>query len=272
MGLAVKIAWRNLWRHKGRSLALGLILFTGGFFTTVGNGLLSGMNRGLAENIVNLFTGDVIILSAEQEEDSVLLDPLNQKPPKVIKDYEQVAEVLAKEEMVREILPAVTGKALVLETGGDLETLMLVGVDIERYQEVFPENFRLLEGRVFAPGERGILFSRQMREYFYNHYNLWYLPEGEEVKEEYLPEEARAYKDGLELRRSLVFMGLSPAGALVDVRVPVTGIIEYRELNMVWGSYGAATAWWILKLSGRPIIMSPAPTPAWNFPPGKRIF
>jgi hypothetical protein len=30
---------------------------------TVGNGLISGMEKGLAENIVNSFTGDIVVIS-----------------------------------------------------------------------------------------------------------------------------------------------------------------------------------------------------------------
>jgi ABC-type lipoprotein release transport system permease subunit len=63
MSLAFTIAWRNLWRHRGKSIVIGVILFLGALLMTVGNGLISGMEKGLAENIVNSFTGDIVVIS-----------------------------------------------------------------------------------------------------------------------------------------------------------------------------------------------------------------
>ena len=65
MRLSLKIAWRNLFRHKGKSMIIGAILMLGAFLMTVGSGVISGMDRGLSENIVNLFDK---LLNSNREE------------------------------------------------------------------------------------------------------------------------------------------------------------------------------------------------------------
>ena len=42
MPLSITIAWRNILRHKGKSLVIGVILFLGSLLMTVGNGIISG--------------------------------------------------------------------------------------------------------------------------------------------------------------------------------------------------------------------------------------
>ena len=67
MNLIIKISWRNIMRHKGKSIVIGVILFLGALLMTVGNGVISGMDRGMQKNIVEGFTGDALIISEKQE-------------------------------------------------------------------------------------------------------------------------------------------------------------------------------------------------------------
>jgi len=237
MLLAFKLAWRNIWKHKGKSLVIGVILFIGALLMTTGNGLLSGMEEGLAENIVNLFTGDILLISSEQDNDNVLMDMMNGKPIKVIKNFDEVKNLLEKEESIEDFLPSTAGMVFILDSGADMGTMMLLGVDIERYQKMFPDSFSVIEGKNLKPGERGILIPQYARESLYNFVNYWLLPEGEELNKDNLTADARKYLDSLELRTDLVFMGASTSNSTLDIRVPVKGVIKYKALNGIWGYY-----------------------------------
>ena len=68
-----RLAWRNLWRHRGRSIVVGGILFLGALLLTFGNGVVSGMERGLERQVVESFTGDVVVMSDKQEDDNAFL-------------------------------------------------------------------------------------------------------------------------------------------------------------------------------------------------------
>ena len=55
MGLTFKIAFRNLFRHLGKSLVIGTILFVGAMFMSIGNGIIAGTENGIEENIIKHF-------------------------------------------------------------------------------------------------------------------------------------------------------------------------------------------------------------------------
>ena len=66
-----KIAWRNLWRHRGKSLVIGVILFLGAFLMTIGNGLVDGAKEGMKQNLINRFAGHVILVSSSEKKNSI---------------------------------------------------------------------------------------------------------------------------------------------------------------------------------------------------------
>ena len=87
MSLVFRIAWRNIFRHKGKTAVIGVILFIGALVMTLGNGVINGLNDGLQKNVVDGFTGDLILVSEKQINLSVLasmsgqtLEPLSDYP------------------------------------------------------------------------------------------------------------------------------------------------------------------------------------------------
>ncbi len=236
MGLAFTIAWRNLWRHRGKSLVIGAILFFGAVLMTVGNGLISGMEKGLAKNIVNLFTGDIVVISDEQEKDAVLFGNLSGKPLEVIKNFDAVQKVLAHDQDIQRFLPVTAGMVFVLNPGSEMGYILLLGVDIERYRQMFPDSFQITDGRLFKSGERGVLVAEEARRSFYDSMNFWIVPEGERLIRKQLPPDIRNLKD-LDVTGNLVFMGADTSNSAVDIRVPVKAIIKYKGLNKIWGNY-----------------------------------
>lgn len=236
LSITFKMSWRNLWRHKGKSLVIGVILFFGAFLMTVGNGMVSGMEAGLSNNIINLFTGDIVVISNEQEKDDVLFS-FSGKPLKTIKNFEAVKEVLDTHTAINTYLPATAGMVYVFNSGSDLGSIMLLGVDFDRYRKVFPDSIVLTEGAIFKTGERGLLVTEEARKQGYEAMNFWTLPVNGELIPEKLPEEAKANIDSLEIKRDIVFMGLSTTNSTPDVRVDVTGIINFKALNKIWGDF-----------------------------------
>jgi ABC-type lipoprotein release transport system permease subunit len=236
MRLSLKIAWRNLFRHKGKSMIIGAILMLGAFLMTVGSGVISGMDRGLSENIVNLFTGDIVIASDKQEDENVLFD-MEGKPLETITDYKKVKAVLDKNSNVEKHLPVNAGYVIIFNEDGNIGDGLLLGVDIERYKKMFPNNYSVIEGRDMKPNERGMLFSSVARENIYNFMDFWVVPKGSGVKKENLTKDAIENIANLKTRDEIVYMGISDKNSTVDVRAEVKGIFKYRALSKIWENY-----------------------------------
>lgn len=238
MGLILKIAFRNIQRHKGKSLVIGVILFLGALIMTVGNGVLSGMDRGLTANIVNGFTGHVVLVSSEQESDNVLFEFMG-KSVEPINNFPQVKDVLGRQDYVKRFLPAGKNAALILnDEGGAPGFAFLIGVDYAEYRQMFPDNLKAVEGRLMGDGEQGVMIATSARKDYYDYTSIWFVPEGAALDTANLTPEAK--KSDLRLlttKDSVVFMGMNNDNSTTDIRLGVKGIVKYRALNKIWGSF-----------------------------------
>lgn len=238
MRLLLTIAWRNILRHRGKSLVIGAILFTGAFLMTLGNGVVSGMARGIEKNIINGFMGDLVVISGKQKSDNVLLNMMGSSIEPVT-DYKLIKPALAASPLVERWLPAGKNMAMLLDENSEAPGFAyLLGVDFAEYRKMFPGNFEVIEGSYPAPGERALLIPSFARDEFYNYYNIWYLPEGGRLVKENLKKEALEHVDSLALSSSVVMMGMSGGmNTTSDIRFPVRGIVRYGALNQIFGHF-----------------------------------
>jgi len=238
MKLVLTIAGRNILRHKGKSAVIGVILFTGAFLMTVGNGVISGMAAGIEKNIIGGFMGDLVLISDAQKSDNILLDMMGTAIEPVT-SYKKIKEILAAQSYVRNFLPVGKNLAMVLdENSATPGFAYLIGVDFAEYRKMFPDNFAVIEGSYPARGERAVLFPDFARGEFYNFYNIWFVPEGGGVVKENLSKEALAAADTLPVSSSVVMLGMSSGiNSTSDIRFPIRGIVRYRALNKIFGHF-----------------------------------
>ncbi len=229
--LTWKIAWRNLVRHRGKSLVIGVILFFGAFMMTVGNAVIEGAKQGLDENMVKRFTGHLLLASADEKKSSVLF---TDKALAVISDYPAVKQVLEQQDVVADFLPLARGIAMIPNESGAPDETLVLGVNFEDYQQMFQGNVRALEGRLLKNMERGFLLSAADRKKLHKHQKFWVLPEGESLDKSRLPEELAGQAKHMDTRSELVFMGFGADALEADIRLPVKGIIEFQTLDKVW--------------------------------------
>jgi len=236
MSLIIKIAWRNVLRHKGKSLIIGAILFLSAFLMTLGNGVISGLDRGLERNIINGFLGDIVIVSDKEKSDSVLIKMMGESV-EVVANYKQIKEFLGKNEVVKDVMPIGKNVVMVLnDEEGDPTYAYVIGVDLDEYRRFFPDTIIKLEGDYFSSSQSGILFPTRQRDDCYNSMNFWYVsPQG--LVEENLSKEAKENRADLVLKDNVVFMGMSAGDTTTDVRVPVRGVFKYKALNTMWGNF-----------------------------------
>lgn len=237
MELIIKIAWRNILRHKRKSLVIGIILFVGVLMMTVGNSVISGMDRGLEKNIVNGFLGDIVIVSEKEKSDNILLRMYGESIEE-INNYKEIKKVLEKEGYIEKFLPIGKNAAMVFnEDEGEPGYAYLIGVDFDDYKKMFPNNFTVLEGKNFSDSEPGMLLPVKSRSDLYDTMNIWFLPEGGKLAEENLTDDAKKEKEDLSLKNSLVLLGLGGGMSSSDIKLGIKGVIKYNALNSLWGHF-----------------------------------
>jgi putative ABC transport system permease protein len=236
--LTVKIAARNIERHRGKSLIIGIILFLGAFIMTLGFGVIQGMDRGLQKNVVNCFTGHSIIIPDKQENDNVFFEFMG-RSVEPIYNYPAIRTVLEKQPYVDRFLPMGKNVAMILnDEGGTPGMAMLLGVEFAKYRKMFGDNTKVIEGRLPAPGERGVLVPTGARKEFYDFTGIWFTAEGTKKLDTALLEgDAKKDAKNLIVKTSAVGMGLSEDNATTDVRMDIKGIVKYRSLNRIWGHF-----------------------------------
>jgi putative ABC transport system permease protein len=238
MNLIVKIAWRNIMRHKGKSIIIGIILFLGGLLMTVGNGVISGMDKGLKEHIVNGFTGDIVLISDKQETESVFLSFMG-KAVEPILNFGAIENSLKKCDYISDYCPI--GKNMVMAINdvndGAPGYLFVLGADFEKYQKMFPGSLRAIEGKLLSSGERGILVPTGARKEFFETSGIWCKSNKDSLYTGNLPEEFRKDQSSVVIRDSVVLMGFNNDNTTSDIRLGINGIVKYNALHTIFGHF-----------------------------------
>ncbi len=237
MGIIIKIAWRNIWRHKGKSLIVGSILFLGSLLMTVGTGVITGMDKGLQKSIVKSFSGDIVLVPQKQQDDNVFLS-MTGSSVEPLPDFEQVEEILVQSDLVQSWLPIGKNTAMVLnDAGGSMDGVFLIGVDMEQYGSFFPDNLELVQGEFLKPGERGVMIATGAQKMLTTSMGIFFKPESTALDTTIMPEEARKMGQDLVVREQMVFMGFTSDNTSTDIRLPIRGLVKYKSLNTILGTF-----------------------------------
>ncbi len=233
--LFIKIAFRNLFRHKAKSLIVGSLIFLVSFIMTLGGGIIKGMNKGLEKNIVSGFTGNIILISTNQLEKEVF-GSFSGRPIELIKDYPSIEKFLKNEDYIEDFLPVGRNLAMVLTEERVPLFWLLLSVDIDRYQKFFGSNMMVVEGKFFNEEERGILLGVEQQDYAANYFNIWFYPEGYEINFSNMRPKVFTNKDSLEYKTQAVLLGMSD-DYTQDIRLPIRGIVNFRTLNRFFAGF-----------------------------------
>ncbi len=226
--LILKIAWRSILRHRAKSIVIGIILFLAAFIMTLGDSTVIGMRRGVERNIVESFTGHIIIVSDQETKDNVLFTPMA-KPLKVLKDYERIRDVLKQQEFIKDFIPMTRGGVAILG-GQEMSFLLTFGCNFDDFQRVFGAPITALEGELLRNGGHGLLVNVNGRKNLYKFQGFWLVPQGYELNRDNLTEEAKKELPKLVTKSSLALEGFGEPGS-TSKDIPVKGIARFRSLN-----------------------------------------
>jgi putative ABC transport system permease protein len=237
MNLLLKISWRNIMRHRGKSLIIGIILFVGALLMTIGNGVISGMDHGLQKNIVNSFTGDIVLVAKEQESDNVFLEFMG-KAVEPLNNFKQIKDVLSSQNYIEKFVPIGKNVVMVLnEEGGMPGTTYVMGVDVKKYSEMFPDILDPLEGRLLHENETGVMVPTGARKEMFDLSGIWFKPEKDSLYTANLPKDSLLDVKSIILKDSVVLMGFNGSNTTTDIRLGIKGIVKYKALNTILGHF-----------------------------------
>lgn len=210
--ILLKLALRNLFAHKVKTLIVGSLIFFGILMIVLGNSFLDSAQRGIQNAYSKSVTGQIAVLRRIDFDYSLFgtwNDVGNLRVPK-LPDYEETKKYLENHPDVKTVTTVSSGFAGLALPGQETdEWLVTFGIEPVSYAAMFDLEDALIlqEGRFLQSGEVGIVLSRQVID------NL------------------DKYKGRvIEVGDKILLSGWSANGARIR-EVPVVGIYKFRYLQ-----------------------------------------
>jgi len=217
----LKLAWRNIWRNKRRTIITIASVFFAMFFALVMRALQVGSYGHMTDSIVEAFTGFIQIHKNGYWDDRTL-DNTFVYDEEIIQDIEAL-------ENVKAVIPRLESFALA-STGEHTKGIVVVGIDPEKERDLTHPDQKIIEGKYLDDQSDGVLVSRRLAEFL-----------------------------GLRLNDTITLLSVGYHGASAAGIYPVVGIIQmpnpeldrrivFMNLNTTqdfYGAYDMLTAWLI---------------------------
>lgn len=212
MSAALKIAFRNILRHKVKTLIIGVLIAIGITVLVVGNSLMDTASRGIERTYIESYTGHVVITGRHRGDLSLMgleaAESLDVPVP-VIPSFDEVFEHVTSQPYVKAVNPQATVTALI-DIGESRFFTQAFGIDPAYYTRMFPDNIEILSGRMLAPGEEGILVGAEVASILERNGDVEVAP-GD----------------------TLLLTAMSEHAGIKVREVPVVGIFRFKQSNPV---------------------------------------
>ncbi|MEO5668928.1 MAG: FtsX-like permease family protein [Bdellovibrionota bacterium] len=103
-----KLALRNLFLHRLKTIVIGMIIVFGTTLAIVGNSIVDAISGGMQNSLTNSITGDIQIYSAEAKEQIAVLGSMDGNMPDIghVSDFKKVKETLITQvPNIKDIIP-----------------------------------------------------------------------------------------------------------------------------------------------------------------------
>tara|TARA_B100000795_G_scaffold62407_1_gene41910 strand:- start:512 stop:1729 length:1218 start_codon:yes stop_codon:yes gene_type:complete len=192
--MLVRIAWRNIWRNKRRSMITITAIFIAVFLSVTLRSLQLGMYDNMIKNVVGSFSGYLQVHSSGYWDDKTLDNAyvLDQKDLNSIRKIEGVSTTVKRIQ---------SGS---LSSFKDLSKFVFItGIESEKEQLLTDWNKRLIEGTLLEKGSESVIIAKGISTYF-----------------------------DLKIGDTLIFLGQGYHGMQAVGAYPVQGIIDMKNPNL----------------------------------------
>jgi len=163
----LKIAYRNLKEHKTKTLIIGILVMLGISILVIGNSFIETASKGIEENYISNYTGNIIITSSEMESPSLTM-------PMMLGDMEEATPIIPQYPIIKEYVDSLDHLSGSAEQIDGIATIqwgefgegvsILFGIDPSNYSAIFPGGINLIAGDFLIDGEEGIVISKEIAD------------------------------------------------------------------------------------------------------------
>lgn len=211
MIIYLKLAWRNIWRNRRRTL----ITVSAIVFAVIAAILMQSVNRGSYEGMIDrsvTFSTGYLQLQDYRYKEETSLDNV------FFYDEQLHNDILAADDRITHLVPRIESFMLAAN-GGYTRGSFVLGVDVEKEHAFNQIQNYLVQGRFFEPGEQAVVVSNGLME-----------------------------RLELSLSDTLVLIGQGRFGMSASGLFEIAGVVEHplREMNNRAVYMPLETAQWLL--------------------------
>jgi ABC-type lipoprotein release transport system permease subunit len=155
--MLLKLAWRNLWRNKKRSIITISSITIAVFLAVFMRSMQLGAYQNMIKNVVGSYVGYVQIHAIGYWDEQTLDNALTVTP--------DLLNTVESENGVENVLERIESFALG-SANDETKGVMIQGIDIEKEQQMVDWNKRLVKGQLFSKNDRDIILAKGVAKFF----------------------------------------------------------------------------------------------------------
>jgi len=152
----IKLAWRNIWRNKRRTLITAASIFFAIFFALLMRALQLGSYSNMIDNAVSLYSGHLQIHAHGYWDNKSINNTLVQTP--------ELMEQVSDNPDVRQVVPRLESFALG-SSGPQTKGVLVMGVDPGKQDTMSNLSEKLVSGSYFGDGEQAAIVGETLAQY-----------------------------------------------------------------------------------------------------------
>ncbi|MFP4605417.1 MAG: ABC transporter permease [Bacteroidales bacterium] len=152
----LKLAWRNIWRNKRRTLITTASVFFAIFFALIMRAFQLGSYSNMIDNAVQLYSGHIQIHAKGFKDNQSINNSFV---------YDQdLFNTLNDHDLIKEVIPRLESFALA-SSGNKTKGVLLMGVDPVKQDEMSKLSEKIVKGGYLSGGENSLLLSQTLSEF-----------------------------------------------------------------------------------------------------------
>ncbi|MCP3931887.1 MAG: ABC transporter permease [Bacteroidetes bacterium] len=155
MGTILKMAWRNIWRNKRRTLITAASIFFAVIFSVFMNSIQKGAWTKMLDGVVNFYFGYAQIQEKDYWEDK----SINQS----FAMTKEISNLVDEIPELKELVPRIESFTLASHNN-QTSGMLLVGVDPEKENSLTELGNRIVEGTYFGGDDKSVIIAEGVKD------------------------------------------------------------------------------------------------------------